>query len=73
MDPQFAQGLVVVVLAAGERRGAPAAQAERVLDILLAEHSPSDAARIAARITGLPKKDLYRKALQHRKVLQGAK
>lgn len=71
--PHRTQGEFVIVLAAGESRGVQAAQAEQVLDLLLAELSPSDAAKIAARITGMPKKDLYRKALQHRKVLQGAK
>jgi 16S rRNA (cytidine1402-2'-O)-methyltransferase len=66
-SPHRLQGEFVIVLAAGERKAAPAAQAGQVLDILLAEHSPSDAARIAARITGMPKKALYRMALARAK------
>jgi 16S rRNA (cytidine1402-2'-O)-methyltransferase len=38
-----------------------------VLDALLEALSPSDAARLAARITGAPRSSLYRKALERRK------
>ncbi len=72
-DAHRGQGEFVLVLAAGEPRPADLVQAERVLGALLEALSPSEAARIAARITGAPKAALYRKALQHRKVLQGAK
>ncbi len=40
------------------------AEGERVLGILLEELAPSDAARLAARISGAPRKALYDKALR---------
>lgn len=63
-----AQGEFVLVLSAGEPR-APAAtpDAEHLLDALLESLGPSEAARVAARITGLPRRDLYRKALERAK------
>jgi len=65
--PHRTQGEFVIVLAAGEPRDPLEDQADRVLDLLLAEVSPSIAAKVAARITGMPKKDLYRKALARAK------
>jgi hypothetical protein len=38
-----------------------------VLDVLLEALAPSEAARLAARITGAPKNVLYRKAIERRK------
>jgi hypothetical protein len=38
-----------------------------VLEVLLEALSPSEAAKLAARITGLPKGALYRKALERGK------
>jgi 16S rRNA (cytidine1402-2'-O)-methyltransferase len=61
------QGEFVIVLAAGEPRQADSAAAERVLELLLAELPPSDAARVAARITGVAKSVLYRRALDRAK------
>ena len=63
--PHRQQGEFVIVLAAGEPR--PAADADRVLEILLEALAPAEAAKIAARITGVPKAELYRKALSRRK------
>jgi 16S rRNA (cytidine1402-2'-O)-methyltransferase len=63
--PHRQQGEFVIVLSAGE--AAPAADAERVLGILLESLGPSDAAKLAARITGVAKSELYRKALSRRK------
>jgi len=57
------QGEFVLVVAAGEMQPAALADAQRTLDALLEVLSPSDAARVAARITGLPKRELYRMAL----------
>ena len=57
------QGEFVVVVAPGALRKAEDRDADRVLDILLGALSPSEAAKLAARITGLPKNALYRKAL----------
>lgn len=62
-----AQGEFVLVLAPGEERLAAAIDAERVLDVLLAALPPSEAAKLAARITGQPKGELYRKAITRAK------
>ena len=62
-----AQGEFVLVLAPGAERPAAAVDAERVLDVLLASLAPSEAAKLAARITGLPKSELYKKALKRTK------
>ena len=72
-DPHRQQGEFVLVLAAGEPRPADRAEAERLLGALLEALPPSEAAKIAARFTGVPKAELYRKALQHRKLPRGAK
>jgi 16S rRNA (cytidine1402-2'-O)-methyltransferase len=65
--PHRQQGEFVLVLAPGETRPQAAADAERVLRLLLEALAPSDAARLAARITGMPKSLLYRKALERSK------
>lgn len=56
------QGEFVLVLAPGGPP-APALDPERVLAALLGALSPSEAAKLAARITGAPRNQLYRKAL----------
>ena len=61
--PEREQGEFVLVLAPGEERPAAALDAERVLAVLLEALAPSEAAKLAARITGLPRGELYRKAL----------
>jgi 16S rRNA (cytidine1402-2'-O)-methyltransferase len=66
-DPQRVQGEFVLVLAAGEAKPAAQADAERTLEALLETMAPSEAARLAARITGLPRRLLYRKALERAK------
>jgi 16S rRNA (cytidine1402-2'-O)-methyltransferase len=62
-DANRQQGEFVLVLAAGAPREADVAQAEKILRVLLEALPPSEAARLAARITGLPKGALYRSAL----------
>ena len=62
--PGRTQGEFVLVLAAGELREPATLDAERVLEVLLESLAPSEAARLAARLTGLPRRELYRKALQ---------
>jgi len=57
------QGEFVLVLAPGEERPATAVDAERVLRVLLEALPPSEATKLTARITGMPKSVLYRKAL----------
>ena len=61
------QGEFVLVLAPGEERPAAAVDAERVLDVLLGSLPPSEAAKLAARITGEPKSELYKRALKRTK------
>src|SRR5438874_9216409 len=65
--PHREQGEFVLVVAAGEERRADSVDAERVLEVLLEALTPSEAAKLAARITGLPKNALYRKALERAK------
>jgi 16S rRNA (cytidine1402-2'-O)-methyltransferase len=58
------QGEFVLVLAPGAEQKPAGPDPERVLEILLEAMAPSEAARLAARITGAPKNLLYRKALK---------
>ena len=62
-DQQQARGECVLVLAPGEQRTALAAESRRVLEILLNEVSPAQAARLAAAITGEKRSVLYDWAL----------
>ena len=63
-DPNHARGeFVVVVHAPGEAAAATDAEALRVLDILAAELPPTLAAKLAARITGRAKAELYQMSL----------
>lgn len=66
-EPQRMQGEFVLVVAPGEPEPADAAEAERVLEALLEVLGPSDAARVAAKLTGLPRRRLYEKALSRAK------
>ena len=65
--PEREQGEFVLVLAPGEEKAAHSVEPDVVLDILLEAMAPSEAAKLAARITGAPKNVLYRKALDRRK------
>jgi 16S rRNA (cytidine1402-2'-O)-methyltransferase len=66
-DPHRSQGEFVLVLAAGEAKPAIVLDAERALDALLEFLAPSEAAKVAARLTGQPRRLLYRKALERAK------
>jgi 16S rRNA (cytidine1402-2'-O)-methyltransferase len=66
-DPQRIQGEFVLVVAAGPARSAAQLDADRTLEALLEVMAPSEAARLAAKITGLPRRALYQKALQRAK------
>ena len=65
--PHRQQGEFVLVLAPGGEKPGDGADAERVLAVLLEALPPSEAAKLAARITGAPKNELYRKALERAK------
>jgi 16S rRNA (cytidine1402-2'-O)-methyltransferase len=67
-EPHRRQGEFVLVL--GPAQAPPAADeagAERVLDVLLETLPASEAAKLAARISGAPRNLLYRKALERKK------
>ncbi len=61
---QRAQGEFVLVLAPGAGEPRASLDPEKVLAVLLEAVAPSEAARLAAKITGAPKNALYRKALK---------
>ncbi len=67
-DAHRTQGEFVLVVGPGKekRAGAPI-DPDAVLEALLEALAPSEAARLAARITGTPKNVLYRKALARAK------
>jgi 16S rRNA (cytidine1402-2'-O)-methyltransferase len=65
--PERAQGEFVLVLEPGQPQEARAVDPDAVLDALLETMKPSEAAKLAARITGAPKNELYRKALDRTK------
>ena len=65
--PHRQQGEFVLVLGPGAERRADLADGLRVLQILLETMPAGDAAKLASRITGLPRNALYRAALNHTK------
>jgi 16S rRNA (cytidine1402-2'-O)-methyltransferase len=65
--PQRVQGEFVLVLAPGAPRSSGEIDAERTLDALLEVMGPSEAAKVAAKITGLPRRLLYQRAMERAK------
>jgi 16S rRNA (cytidine1402-2'-O)-methyltransferase len=65
-DGHRLQGEFVLVLAPGAEQS-DGIDPGRVLEVLLDSMAPSEAAKIAARITGAPRNELYRKALARSK------
>ena len=63
-SPERERGEFALVLAPGEPREGPALDADKVLAVLAEALPPSEAARLAAKITGVAKRDLYRKTLR---------
>jgi 16S rRNA (cytidine1402-2'-O)-methyltransferase len=57
------KGEIVVVVGPPLAEATSAAEADRILAELLADHSIGEAASEAAAMTGLPRRDLYRRAL----------
>ncbi|MGH8705463.1 MAG: 16S rRNA (cytidine(1402)-2'-O)-methyltransferase, partial [Burkholderiales bacterium] len=66
-DPHRQQGEFVLVLGPGDEKPAGQPDAERVLGVLLEALPASEAAKLAARITGAPRNALYKKALERAK------
>jgi 16S rRNA (cytidine1402-2'-O)-methyltransferase len=64
-DPQFAapKGEIVVLVAPGREAAATAADADTALAEALGRLRPADAAAEVAKALGLPRRDLYRRAL----------
>ena len=65
--PHRQQGEFVLVLAPADPSGDVLAEGQRVLAVLLESMPASEAARLAARISGAPKNALYRLALERSK------
>jgi 16S rRNA (cytidine1402-2'-O)-methyltransferase len=65
-DPQFAQpkGEIVVLVAPGRETQATAQDADAALADALTRLKPADAAAEVAKALGLPRRDLYRRALE---------
>jgi 16S rRNA (cytidine1402-2'-O)-methyltransferase len=63
-DANRQRGEFVIVVEGAAAAVSDAAQGERVLQLLLRELAPSAAARVAAEITGVPRKALYAAALR---------
>jgi 16S rRNA (cytidine1402-2'-O)-methyltransferase len=64
--PHRQQGEFVLVLGPGEPQRAPA-DADRVLRVLLESLPAAEAAKLAAKITGVPRKELYAAAVKRAK------
>jgi 16S rRNA (cytidine1402-2'-O)-methyltransferase len=72
-DPQRVQGEFVLVIAPGQAKPPQQADAQRTLEALLEVMGPSEAARLAARITGMPRRLLYQEALLNQKTIKRSK
>jgi 16S rRNA (cytidine1402-2'-O)-methyltransferase len=64
LNAERTQGEFVLVLAPGAEQAPAALDAERVLSLLQEKLPPSEAAKLAAKITGASKNQLYRKTLK---------
>lgn len=65
--PHRQQGEFVLVLGPGEEKRPGQADGERVLGLLLQRMPASEAAKLAAQITGVPRKELYASAVKRAK------
>ncbi|MDX1610391.1 MAG: 16S rRNA (cytidine(1402)-2'-O)-methyltransferase [Halofilum sp. (in: g-proteobacteria)] len=63
-DPDQSRGEMVIVVAGAPEQPASAADLDRVLELLLAELPPARAAAVAARLTGVPRKQAYARAME---------
>jgi 16S rRNA (cytidine1402-2'-O)-methyltransferase len=65
-DPRFeaAKGEVVILVGPGRETAATAADADAALRDALARLKPADAAAEVAKALGLPRRDLYRRAME---------
>jgi 16S rRNA (cytidine1402-2'-O)-methyltransferase len=72
-DPDMSRGETVIVVHGNDAEAASStADAERVLRILLGELSAAQASKLAAQITGRPRRELYDRALALREQSRGA-
>ena len=65
--PHRQDGEFVLILGPGDEKRPELAEGERILGILLERLPASEAAKLAAKITGLPKKALYASAVKRTK------
>ena len=63
-DPNQRRGEFVLVVAGAPETSHADAELDRILDALLAELPPTRAAAIAARLTGVPRRDAYNRAMR---------
>jgi len=63
-DANQRRGEIVLVVAGAPETETGNADLDRVLEVLLAELPPTRAAAIAARLTGIPRRNAYNRALQ---------
>lgn len=63
-DANQRRGEIVLVVAGAAEAEQPAADLDTVLDLLLPELPPTRAAAIAARLTGVPRRQAYARALE---------
>lgn len=68
-DPQFAapKGEIVVLVAPGREKAATAADVDAALAEALARLKPAEAAAEVAKVLGLPRRELYRRAMELRR------
>ena len=64
-DPDQRRGEIVLIVAgSGDVSAAPGLELDAVLDVLLPELPPARAAAVAARLTGVSRREAYTRALQ---------
>jgi conserved hypothetical protein TIGR00096 len=63
-DPQHRRGEFVLVVEGAQPQAAAVVEQDRLLGLLLAELAPSAAARVAAGLSGAPRRALYARALE---------
>jgi len=62
-DKDMKRGELVIIVAGAEEKSQALSDADTVLRILLADLAPAQAAKLAARLTGAKREDLYQRAV----------